>query len=155
MAINNLIISNRGLALIKKHEGLRLGAYYCPAGKLTIGYGHRVKKHEHLIKITLEQAEALLIEDCALAQIYIRSAVTVPLNQHQFDALVSFVFNLGTEALRKSTLLKLLNAGNYSAAATQILRFKYVRNPRTGRPEESKGLVNRRTDEFNLFLEAL
>lgn len=91
-------VSEKGLAIIKKYEGCRLTAYVCPAGKLTIGYGHTkgVKKGQ---KITQAQAEAYLREDVAGAEKAV-NAIGKGFNQNQFDALVSFTYNCGAGNLK-------------------------------------------------------
>ena len=134
--------------LIKRWEGLRLKAYPDPGtgGKpWTIAYGHtrNVKQGD---TCTLDQANAWLSEDMADAYRVIDNAVTVPLTRQQRDALCSFVFNVGGGAFQKSTLLKLLNEGNYTGAAGQFDRW----NKAGGRV--LKGLVNRRKQEKALFL---
>lgn len=138
-------INQAGLDLIKQFEGLRLEAYVCPAGVLTIGYGTTsgVKKGD---RITAEQAEALLRKDVEKFEKAVNAAVTVPLNGNQFSALVSFTYNLGAGALQKSTLLKLLNQGNYDAAAQEFLKW----NKAGGKV--LTGLVRRREAERTLFL---
>ena len=118
-------ISEKGLALIRQFEGLRLSAYRCPAGIPTIGYGSTagVKLGQ---AITAERAEQLLREDVRQFEAAVSRLVKVPLTQGQFDALTSFAFNLGAKALEKSTLLRLLNAGDYSGAAAQFERWVYA-----------------------------
>jgi lysozyme len=131
--------------MTKRFEGLRLEAYQCPAGVWTIGYGHTkgVKKGD---KITLEQAEAFLVDDMKEAEDGVRKLVRVPLTPNQFEALADFVFNLGIGNLGKSTLLKLLNTGDYAGAAAQLLRW----NKSGGR--ELAGLTARRNEEAKLFM---
>jgi lysozyme len=134
--------------IIKKHEGLRLEAYPDPGSggdPWTIGYGHtkNVKKGD---KITVTQAEVFLDEDMFHAYSVVDRLVTVPLTRQQRDALCSFVFNVGGEALRKSTLLKLLNQGKYKEAADQLLRW----NKASGKV--MTGLTTRRKEERALFL---
>lgn len=138
-------ISSRGIDLIKKYEGLRLDAYLCPAGVWTIGYGTTkgVKKGD---KITQQAAEKLLADDLTKFEIGVTCPVTVPLSQNQFDALVSFAYNVGLGALRSSTLLRLLNAGDYKGAADQFRRW----NKAGGK--ELAGLTRRRADEAALFM---
>ena len=102
-------LSARGLGLIKKFEGLRLTAYKCSANVDTIGYGHTGSDVYPGLKITEEEAQRLLEEDTISAQQCVSSFVTVKINQNEFDALVSFVFNVGSTAFINSTLLKLLN----------------------------------------------
>lgn len=103
-------ISRNGIEFIKKEEGLVLNAYLCPANVLTIGYGHTngVKKGD---KITEEQAEDFLVNDLLYSERIVNKMVKVKLNQNQYDALVSFVFNVGSGNFINSTLLKKLNAG--------------------------------------------
>ena len=103
--------SQAGIDLIKRFEGLRLKVYTCPAGVPTIGFGHTAGVTMDTRPITEEQAEAYLKEDLKKFERGVLSAVKVPLTQGQFDALVSFSFNLGISALQGSTLLKRLNAG--------------------------------------------
>lgn len=136
--------SERGIELIKKHEGLRLNAYLCPAGVWTIGYGTTsgVEKGD---KITKEQAESLLRNDLEVFENAVTMAVRVPITQNQFDALVSFAYNVGTGALRSSTLMRMLNAGDYAGAAAQFKRW----NKADGK--ELPGLTKRRADEAILF----
>jgi len=136
--------SQRGLDLIKSFEGLRLTAYRCPADIPTIGYGTTagVKMGD---TITKERAEELLREDVKRFEGYIERLVKVPLTQGQWDALSSFVYNLGPGALEKSTLLRLLNAGDYSGAAAQFDRWVYASG------KKLSGLVKRRAAERALF----
>jgi lysozyme len=137
----------KNLSLIKKHEGLRLEAYLpTPNDVWTIGYGHThtAKKGQ---KITEAQAEELLRRDIAWAEEAVNESVVVPLTQNQFDALVSFVFNVGVGAFSKSTLLRLLNAKDYEGAANQFLRW----NKQKGKV--LNGLTKRREEERRLFLE--
>jgi lysozyme len=136
----------KNLSLIKKHEGLRLEAYLpTPNDVWTIGYGHThtTKKGQ---KITEAQAEELLRRDIAWAEEAVNKLVVVPLTQNQFDALVSFVFNVGVGAFSKSTLLRLLNAKDYEGAANQFLRW----NKQKGKV--LNGLTKRREEERKLFL---
>jgi len=137
-------ISETGLALIRQAEGLRLSAYRCPAGIPTIGYGSTagVKLGQ---AITAERAEQLLGEDVRQFEAAVSRLVKVPLTQGQFDALVSFAFNLGAKALGDSTLLRLLNAGDYSGAAAQFDRWVYASG------KKLSGLVKRRAAERALF----
>lgn len=143
-ANNNLRVSPEGLALIKHFEGLYLKAYLCPARVWTIGYGHTGLEHnDGTVKagreITEEEAERLLVEDLRKVERNVKALVKMPLTQQQFDALVSFQFNLGK--LGASTLLKLVNLGDASAAAAQFPRWVYADGNRL------KGLVRRRAAE--------
>ena len=136
----------KNLDIIKKSEGLRLEAYLpTPNDIPTIGYGH-TKGVRMGQRISLAQAEQFLLEDVDWAEDAVNSLVKVKLSQNQFDALVSFVFNIGAGAFSKSTLLKYLNAGDYGGAANQLLRW----NKQAGK--ELKGLTKRRQEERALFL---
>lgn len=136
--------SPAGLNLIKQFEGLRLKAYLCPANVWTIGYGHTggVKEGD---KITLAKANEYLKADIARFEAAVNKLVTVPLTQNQFDALVSFTYNVGVVALKTSTLLKYLNVGSYTAVSEQLRRW----NKASGKPLQ--GLINRREAEIKLF----
>jgi lysozyme len=139
--------SPKGIALIKDFEGLRLGAYLCSAGVLTIGYGHTGGVKEGDL-ITEQKAEQLLQDDLKKFENGVLRLVRVPLTQNQFDALVSFAFNLGVGNLGKSTLLKMLNDRDYKGAAGQFIRW----NKAAGK--ELAGLTRRRLAESALFLSA-
>lgn len=137
-------ISKAGLDLIKQFEGLYLKAYRCPAGVPTIGYGHTAGVAMGQT-ITQQQADDYLRRDVRQFERAVERLVKVPLTQGQFDALVSFAFNLGEGALAQSTLLRLLNAGDYAGAAAQFERW----NKAGGRV--LPGLVRRRAAERALF----
>lgn len=131
-------------ALIRRFEGLHLTAYW-DNGQYAIGYGHRGPDVSPGQRITVEEAERLLQQDVAKAETVVRSLVTVPLTQAQFDALVSFVYNVGAGAFRSSTLLRLLNDGDYAGAMAEFNRWVYS----DGRV--LPGLVARREAEAALF----
>lgn len=131
--------------LIKSFEGLELEAYLCPANVWTIGYGHTGNVHEGQT-ITKQEAEELLDQDLEVFRRGVRKAVTVDLNENQFGALVSFAYNVGIGSLQSSTLLKLLNAGDYAGAADQFLRW----NKASGKV--LTGLTRRREAERAVFL---
>lgn len=131
---------------IKKAEGLRLTAYLDTGGVWTIGYGHTGADVREGLTIPLSEAERLLTRDLKVAEGHVNDAVKVKLTQNQFDALVSFVYNVGGGAFRSSTLLKLLNAGDYEGAAYQLPRW----NKDNGKV--IPGLTNRRHEERDLFL---
>ena len=137
-------ISQEGLSLIKKFEGLRLKAYKCSANVLTIGYGHTggVKETD---KITLEEADSLLKKDIAKFEEYVSDNVMVKLNQSQFDALVAWTFNLGPGNLRESTMLKKLNNQEYESVPFEMRRW----NKAGGKTLD--GLIRRREAESLLF----
>lgn len=140
------MISSDGLKLIKYFEGFSPLEYTCVGGKRTIGYGHVLKPGEAFPGgVTQEQAEELLAEDVGIAEDAVIRLVKVALTPHQFDALVSFVFNVGARNFAGSALLKKLNAGDYSGAAEEFKRWKYA----GGRV--CRGLVCRREAEAKLY----
>jgi len=139
-------LSDAGVDLIKGFEGLRLSAYQDSADVWTIGYGHTAGVQPG-DRISTAEAERLLRQDTAWAQDAVRSLVKVPLSQNQFDALTSFTFNLGAEALEQSTLLRKLNAGDMAGAQAEFGRWVHADG------EVLPGLVRRRAAEGELFRE--
>ena len=137
-------ISQEGIALIKKFEGCKLEAYKCPAGVWTIGYGH-TKDVKEGDRINKDEANYLLEEEMIEYEGYINDMVNVPLDQNQFDALTSWVYNLGSSNLMSSTMLTLLNEGKYDEVPQQIKRW----NKAGGKVLD--GLVKRREAEALLF----
>jgi len=119
MGVNNFSYSKNGLAITELFEGDVLTAYQDQRGVWTIGYGHTAGVYPGQT-ITQDQAVAFLMGDVAAAVACVNKAVTVPLTQSQFDALVDFTFNLGTGNFLGSTLLKDINAGNFPAAVAQF-----------------------------------
>jgi lysozyme len=144
--MNNLKASPNALDLIMDYEGFSATPYKHDNDVWTIGYGHAILKNEHFDEITKEQGEQLLQKDILIAENCINGAVKVPLTQNQFDALVSFVFNLGCGSFAGSTLLKLLNQKLYDEAAQQFLRWDRLKG------QEIEGLDERREAEQALFL---
>lgn len=139
----------KGIALIKSFEGLCLEKYQDVVGKWTIGYGHLILPDESFsAPITESQADALLRQDLGISEKGVNQYVIVPLTQNQFDALVSFTFNLGVGNLKSSTLLRVLNAGQYQDAAEQILRWDKAGG------KQVAGLTRRRVAERALFISA-
>lgn len=143
-------VNDDTLELVKKWEGLELKAYQDSAGVWTIGYGHTsgVRSTD---TITAKQAEGFLASDLALAAASVDRLVTVPLSENQRGALTSFVFNLGAGALAGSTLLKLLNAGNYDAVPAELAKWVKATDAATGKKVTLPGLVNRRAAEAGLW----
>ena len=137
-------INREGLDLIRKFEGFRGTAYVCPAGIWTIGYGH-TKKVKPGQRVTETEADALLLADVAAAEDAVKKFVCVGLNENQFSALVSFVFNVGAGNFKNSTLLRLLNYGKYDLVPEQFRRWVYVGK------EKSRGLQRRREAEADLW----
>jgi lysozyme len=153
-------LTEQGIALIKNFEGLRLNAYRDVAGVWTIGYGS-TRYHDGKVikpgdKLTGEtQASALLLNTLNTYTTAVNKLVKVPINQTQFNALVSFTYNEGTGALERSTLLKKLNAFDYEGAANQFLLWDKITDPNTGKKVVCKTLTNRRKQERELFLKTL
>ena len=139
-------ISQNGLELIKHFEGCELEAYKCAAGVWTIGYGH-IKTAVEGMTISQSYADELLDGEIVEYEDYVNAAVTAPLSQDQFDALVSWTFNLGNGNLNASTMLKVLNRGEYEEVPAQMKRW----NKAGGKVLE--GLIRRREAEANLFEE--
>ena len=133
-----------GLSLIKKFEGCELEAYQCSAGVWTIGYGH-TKGVTPSDSISQEEAEQMLVDELHEYESYVNEYVTVALSQNQFDALVSWVYNLGPANLKASTMLKVLNSGEYEDVPAQMKRW----NKAGGKVLE--GLIRRREAEACLF----
>jgi GH24 family phage-related lysozyme (muramidase) len=142
-------ISQAAVDIVKHFEGLRLEAYECSAGVWTIGYGTTytalgpVKAGQ---RITESEAETLLASDLRLFERRVHDALLVPVTQHQFDALVSFAYNVGAAALAGSTLLRKLHKLDLGGAADEFLRW--VRADGQVLP----GLVRRRKAERAMFL---
>lgn len=137
--------SDAGINFIKNFEGLRLKAYKDVVGVWTIGYGH-TKGVRSGHEITEDEAEDLLRSDLADFEAAVNKAVKVPLAQYEFDALVSFAYNVGKTALVNSSLLRMLNAGDRDKAADQFLRWDKAGG------KVVKGLTNRRKAERAMFL---
>ena len=138
------IVSVGSTKLIREFEGLELKAYKCPAGVLTIGYGHTKAVTAGMV-ITESKAEKLLREDLKWVEEAINSKVVVNLTQNQYDALASFIYNVGAGAFAKSTLLRKLNAEDYGGASAEFKRWN------KGGGKVLKGLVRRRKAEQELF----
>ncbi len=141
--------SKNAIDIIKKYEGCRLESYKCPAGVWTIGYGHTGNVNGKSITmgmtITELMAETLLTIDLQRFE-YAINKLNLDLKQNQFDALISFVFNIGIGAFEKSTMLKLLNVGNYDGAANQFDCWIYANGKKLA------GLIKRRADEKKLSI---
>lgn len=140
-------LSQAGLDFIKGWEGLRLEAYRDVAGVWTIGYGTTSGVRPGM-RVTKAEAEALLRKDAAEFEAAVNRYINVPLSQNQFDVLVSFTYNCGIGALKRSTLRRKLNAGDYDSVPKELARW----NKAGGRVV--KGLVNRRGAEAAMWLRA-
>jgi lysozyme len=151
----HLVLSEAGAELIQHFEGCLkpdgnlFRPYRCPANVLTIGWGHTQHHgrpfNEHT-RWTSEDCHEAFLEDMAGFEVAVRRLVKVPLEQHQFDALVSFAYNCGEGNLAKSTLLKKLNAGDYEGAAKEFKKWDKA-NGKT-----LPGLTRRRASEALMFM---
>lgn len=148
-----MTISDTGLSLIKKHEGYSSTVYKDQAGLDTIGYGHLIVAGEKFTEISHIEAEQLLRRDVRHAERTVNNFVNVYLTQNMFDSLVSFVFNVGSTAFINSTLLKVLNAGEYEKVGEQLLRWNKITITENGDriKKVSSGLANRRQYESEVF----
>ncbi|WP_134706978.1 lysozyme [Rahnella sp. CJA17(1/100)] len=145
----SMSVSQNGLGLIEKFEGLRLNEYRDQANRLTIGYGHLILPNEAFPHgITQAKAIALLRNDVGISEKGVNKLVTVELTQNQFDALVSFTYNLGVGSLESSHLLKYLNEGQFQQAAGEFLNWDKVGDL----PDH--GLLVRREAERDLFMDS-
>jgi len=140
-----MVISEAGKDFIRGHEGLRLVAYRDGGGVLTIGYGHTGADVKPDSGWRIEQAEAALDADLQRIEACINNAVMVDLEQPQFDALCSFVFNLGCRALNNSTLLRKIKAGDMLGAALEFKKWCYDDHKIVA------GLLARRIAERDMF----
>ncbi|NTU59272.1 MAG: lysozyme [Chlorobiaceae bacterium] len=143
-------VSEGCLNLIRKSEGFRAKPYRCPAGIPTIGYGSTRYADGRAVKltdspITQEQADDIMRATLGEYEAAVTRYVTVEINQNQFDALVDFAYNAGAQNLKNSTLLKLLNKGQYENAAIEFGKWVYGGGKKLG------GLVTRRGLERELF----
>jgi lysozyme len=144
--------NDKGLEIIKYYEGLRTTSYYCPSGILTIGYGHTSAAGWPEVKVGMKiseaEAEEILKNDLQKFEEVVSDLVKIKLNSNQFSALVSFVYNIGPSAFKESTLLRLLNSGDFERAANQFKRWN-----KSG-SKVLEGLVKRRNAEEKLFRES-
>jgi len=142
--------SDKGIEQIKSFEGFRSMPYLDTAHKLTVGYGHLMVPGDGLVQgspITMGQATALLKQDVGFAEECVNSS-GVDLTQNEFDALVSFTYNLGCGAFKRSTLLKLLKEGRKNEAAVEFPKWCMVSNG------HSDSILKRRLSEQECFLHA-
>ena len=150
LEVVRLIISDEGISLIKRYEGYKTTPYRCPAGLYTVGYGHVIGNGLQLPDewnrtFSLGEIDELLRTDLARFERGVLRYCTVYITQSQFDATVSFSFNLGLGVLQRSTLRQKLNRGDYDGASKEFLKYT-----RAG-GKVLKGLVRRRQAEYNLF----
>jgi len=138
-------ITQDGIDLIKRFEGFSSTVYICPAGYPTIGYGHLVRSGESYAVISETEAEGLLRKDVESAERAVLRLVSVPLTDGQFDALVSFTFNLGAGALQRSTLRRKVNQQAHREVPEQFMRWVWA----GGR--QLSGLARRRAAEVESY----
>jgi GH24 family phage-related lysozyme (muramidase) len=142
------MLDKKAFELVKKFEGFREKAYLCPAGVPTVGYGFtRVnnKPVELMDRMDIVKATGLLYLELEKIAREIEKLVTVPLNEKQLGALTSFVFNIGINGFKESTLRRKLNLRDYQSVRTELMRWDKV----NGKP--LLGLTNRRKLEVELF----
>ena len=145
-------VSKAGIALIKHHEGVRSKPYKCPAGLWTVGVGHLIGDGKSLPAdwnrtFTAEEIDAILKRDLnRFERGVLKMLPNVPLRQHEFDALVSFCFNLGLGCFQRSTIRQALLRGDKEAAMESLVKYCKAGG------KILKGLQNRRLDERKLFL---
>ena len=148
-----LRLSSEGINFIAQWEGFVPTPYEDIAGHPTIGYGHKILPHETfnpVVPITVEEAQNLLRADAQIAESAVTRLVAVPVTQRQYDALVSFAYNVGAQAFGTSTLLKKLNAGDYNGASDEFQRWNKATVD--GKLVVIAGLSNRRNAERGLFV---
>lgn len=146
------VITKKGLQLVMQYEGLSREIYVCPAGYPTIGYGHVVRTEEvaqYADGVTKAQAEAILRADLRIAEAAVVRLITTPLTDAQFDALVSFTFNLGAGALQRSSLRQKVNRGEHNAVPAEFMRWVWAGGRRL------EGLARRRKAEAERYLQTV
>lgn len=135
-------ITHNGLALIKQFEGFNAEPYLCPGGYWTIGYGHVIKNpKDYPYSLTRDEALELLAQDVIRAERAVLRLITVPLTGGQFDALVSFAFNLGAGALQRSTLRRKVNSEEHADIPAEFMKWVWAGG------KKLNGLINRRKAE--------
>jgi len=151
MNVNDLLsTSKNGLEHIVKWEGLMLKKYICPAGKPTIGVGHVILPGENYQIITREQALEILAKDIERFENAIKKHITISLNQNQFDAIVSFIFNTGEGGIINTGVQQAINSGNFANVPANLEAWsKFKVN---GKLKINQGLLNRRKSEGQLFM---
>ncbi len=141
-------VTEEGLNLIKRFEGFSPNIYICPAGYPTIGYGHVVVAHEQdqfAAGVTQAEATELLRKDVRIAERAVLRLISVPLTDGQFDALVSFTFNLGAGALQRSTLRLKVNRGEHESVPAELMKWVWAAGRRLS------GLARRRKAEADAY----
>lgn len=144
--------NERGIEIIKKWEGFRPTSYLCLAKKRTIGYGHFIKPGEEFQEpMSREIAYALLLKDLREVEVCLDELIEVILTRNEFSALCCLVFNIGVYAFSHSPLVRNINLGLLTKVADEILLWNKITGE-DGIKHESKGILNRRKEERELFL---
>lgn len=138
-------ISHKTYNLIKEFEGFSSKPYLCPGNYKTIGYGHMLNTNDQRSEITREEAEGLLEEDILNIENSVLRNINISLTQGQFDALVSFTFNVGSAALQRSTLRQKVNRGEHAEVPKEFMRWIFANGKKV------LGLINRRVVEASLY----
>lgn len=138
-------VSAEGAKLVSAFEGFSPTVYRCPAGYPTIGYGHVVRRGEKFTTISGDDGLELLRLDLFKAGQAVNRLITWDLEQHQFDALASFTFNLGGGALQRSTLRRVVNRGEHREVPRQLMRWVRAKGRRL------RGLVRRRAASAAMY----
>lgn len=143
-------MSANGLKKLMEWEDVRLTPYHDSAGKLSIGVGHLIQPGEDFSKgLTTEQVQDLLADDLTRFEAVVNNRVAVKLTQNQYDALVIFAFNIGVAGFQGSSALSVLNSGDYSGVPARMRLWN--KETRKGKLVVSKGLINRRKKEIDLW----
>lgn len=138
-------VSKNAIDLIKSFEGFSSIEYLCPSKVRTIGYGHVLKSDEQINKLSQESAHELLLKDLKIYEFAVSKLISIYLTQGEFDALVSFCFNLGIGALQRSTLRQKINRNEHNEVEKEFLRWVYIKG------KICLGLINRRKAEVALY----
>lgn len=144
-----------GFEFIRSFEKYSATPYQCQAGKWTIGYGHTEHVTADASICTRPEADELLADDIKPCEKALIRLLTIDINQWQFNALVSLIFNIGETNFKNSGLLQKLNSGDRQGAAKDFVKFIYYKDPKSGIMCVSPGLRNRREKERDLFLTQL
>lgn len=139
-----------GIAFLKEREAFRSDAYLDEGGLWTVGYGSLTASPAK--KVSEPEALELLLNKVRAIEKEMDKLITVPLTQGQLNAIVSFVYNVGIGAFKRSTLLKKLNAGDVIGVANELSKWVYYTDRKTGEKKKSRGLEARRALEVKLFL---
>lgn len=143
--INFLKTSSKAIDIIKYFEGFSAKIYHCIGGYATIGYGHKIAKGESLKFISFERANEILYHDIFKIEKVVDRNINVVLNNNQFSALVSFIYNIGSASFQRSTIRQKINFEQWEDIENEFNRWIFVR------AKAIQGLRNRRIVEYKLF----